>query len=435
MHDLRKQVLLESKKTTSRKARSKITTPSSSKATSPARSSRAASRATSDDENGADSDGLLSETGFDDVLDTSNDSGVAQTSAEVYEVIDGLVERKRSSAEGREERLAFLAHGLSGRVCDREVKGRMGELLPALLKCVKAGEREREVVLALRCLGLLAVTLASESKGGELYEELAPVVKTQVTDAMEPGVKVAALHALGLAVFYGGAAEEEVREVMEWMMEIAASDGVVAGAEDDAGVVKAALENWGFLATQVEDIEDLCETAMETFIDQLEAGDAGVQVAAGENVALVYEKSHTEAASDDDEDNETNGHGPRMVERFAPVRNPHTLHANLTDLTKSSSKRISKADRKNLHTAFRDILSTVENPSRGPRYSSALDDEGREYGSRMKVGIGGGEKILIDAWWKLHRLNALRRVLKGGVGVHLEGNEGVASSLPVQVED
>ncbi|GAB7358727.1 hypothetical protein MBLNU230_g3956t1 [Neophaeotheca triangularis] len=435
MHDLRKQVLLESKKTTSRKARSKITTPSSSKATSPARSSRAASRATSDD----DEETSLSESGFatQDAEELSEEG--ASSSAELYEVMDGLVDRKRSSTEGREERLRYLGWGLCRRVCDREVKARMGEVVPAVVRMVKAGEREREVVLALWCLGCLVVTLASEGgNGGEVYEELAPVVKTAVEDSMESAVKVAALHALALAVFYGGAAEVEVQEVMEWLLEIAASDGVAAGAEDDAEVVKAALEGWGFLATklEVEAIEEVCEHAMETFIDQLGAGDAGVQVAAGENVALIYEKSYAGADDSDDDDDDddnhmNNGHTPKSA--FTPTRDPHALTTVLQDLTRQSSKRISKADRKTLHQAFRDIFATVENPSRGPRYSSALDDEGREYGSRLKVKLGG-ETLVVDAWWKLLRLKALRRVLKGGVGVHLEGNAGVARSLPVEVE-
>jgi len=36
----------------------------------------------------------------------------------------------------------------------------------------------------------------------------------------------------------------------------------------------------------------------------------------------------------------------------------------------------------------------------------------------------------IDKWWKLHRLQALRRVLGGGFVVHYEDNEVIFDSLP-----
>ena len=37
--------------------------------------------------------------------------------------------------------------------------------------------------------------------------------------------------------------------------------------------------------------------------------------------------------------------------------------------------------------------------------------------------------LLIDRWWKLHRYNAIRRILQGGIRVHLEESASVAEAL------
>jgi hypothetical protein len=52
----------------------------------------------------------------------------------------------------------------------------------------------------------------------------------------------------------------------------------------------------------------------------------------------------------------------------------------------------------------------------------------------MIPGHGGGW-AMVDTWWKLHRLNALKRLLQSGFMVHYEFNQVVFDSLPVIVED
>ena len=92
-------------------------------------------------------------------------------------------------------------------------------------------------------------------------------------------------------------------------------------------------------------------------------------------------------------------------------------------------------DRKALHLTFTDILNTVEKPTRGPRYSTALDENGHEMGSCLKIRVNAGGRMTIDKWWKLHRLNGLKRLLQGGFLVHYEFNQVVFDSLPVFIEE
>lgn len=230
---------------------------------------------------------------------------------------------------------------------------------------------------------------------------------------------------------------------MEFLLEIVASDGHYVDAPDNAEVVTASLEEWGFLATQLEDMQDASEEAIDAFVEQLESTDVDVQVAAGENIALLYEKSYTEREDDDEppaeneaEDDEEDPTAANMVKRYTVYRQENQLIHSLESLSKASSKRMSKKDRKSLHTNFADILNSVEHPTHGPRYSNAIDaNTNRAYGSRMRVSIGGKNSVLIDKWWKLIRLKALKRLLQGGLLVHYEDNEVVFESLPVMVEN
>jgi hypothetical protein len=249
-------------------------------------------------------------------------------------------------------------------------------------------------------------------------------------------VKAVAIHTLGAAAAYGGASEIEIEGIMDDLLEIIESDGEFVGAPDIGEVVAAACEDWGFLATQLDDVEDKTEAAMDAFVEQLQSSDTSVQVAAGENIALLYEKSYTAREADDgpasdEEDEEGYTIDTSFVKRYEVYRQKHQLEHALSQLATESSRRIAKKDRKALHINFADILNTVEYPSRGPRYQKAIDQEtGRRYGSRMTVRIHKTGSMKIDKWWKLHRLQALRRILGGGFVVHYENNEVVFDSLP-----
>jgi len=226
---------------------------------------------------------------------------------------------------------------------------------------------------------------------------------------------------------------------MAFLLEVVESDGLSVDAYDQGGIVVAALEEWGLLATEAEDMEEASEAAMEAFVDQLQSSDSSVQIAAGENIALLYEKSYTPLEEDeelseeeDSEDEEYIKDGGRMVKRYTVYRRQDQLVHTLEELANISTRKISKKDRKTLHSSFTDILNSVEKPTRGPKYSTALNDEtGRLYGGgRMKVRINRNVEVRIDKWWKLQRLNALRRVLKGGFAAQYDENEAVSRTLP-----
>jgi len=77
--------------------------------------------------------------------------------------IEEIIDRKRSSVQGREATLAQYSHYLMSHYAYDEIEHKTGELFPALLKSIKAESSEKETCLALRGqLGLLLEFEASK---------------------------------------------------------------------------------------------------------------------------------------------------------------------------------------------------------------------------------------------------------------------------------
>ena len=289
-----------------------------------------------------------------------------------------------------------------------------------------------KILTETAAIALTLITTPSEI----IYDAIFQSLKRTYEHSESRSVKAVAIHTLATAAIYGGASDTEIEEIMDDLLEIIESDGNSVEAADSGEVVAAACQEWGFLATYIDDVEDKTETAMDAFVEQLESSDTSVQVAAGENIALLYEKSYTAREADDgpasdEEDEEGYAIDSSFVKRYEVYRQKGQLEHTLAQLANASSKSIAKKDRKSLHINFADILNTVEHPSRGPRYQKAIDQEtGKRYGSRMTVRIHKTGSMKIDKWWKLHRLQALRRILGGGFVVHYENNEVVFDSLP-----
>lgn len=439
MHEDLRRRALESKKTVSRKARSQQSSAPGSRNGSRT-ASRIGSRQGSDNEDDALSDGTeWTSNSIDDLLAAESIEGAPD--AWIHELgdrMEQIIDRKRSSNDGREQSLAAYNYVLTAHYAMEELHGKLHELYPAMLKSVRTESSEKEVVLALRALALTMITLPTD----DFYEAVAQQCKRSISDSGSLTIKAAAIQTLGIAAFYGDASDSEIEEIMEFLLSIVESDGEIVDASDDASVVAAAEETWGFLATQLDDTQDMTEAAMDAFVEQLDSSDPGVSIAAGENIALLFEKSYTPLEdgeepppSDSDEsEDERVARGETLVKRYDVYRRRDQLLAQLQRLASISGRSISKRDKKSLHANFSDILHSVENPTRGPRYQTAIDQEtGRHYGSRMTVRIYDRGEMRLDKWWKLMRLKILRKVLQGGFVVHYESNAVVFDSLPAMM--
>ncbi|KAJ8612488.1 hypothetical protein MRB53_037417 [Persea americana] len=463
MHDDLRRRALESKKTTSRKAASRLSlpsSPSSSRAASRAGSantsrlpSRTASRAASDiddtSEVGDWSDDVASDWGtasIDDILSGGEDGASAARyiwTDELDSRIEGICERKGRSAQGREQDMRVYTQLLRQHYAPQLIAPRVERIVPALLRSVKSGgavadpsagenaEGIAEGMAALQALAVTALTLPSSTPYDATTTPLLDALQSSPALVLKP--PLTALLAL-LAIATPDAGEDDVEVLMSTLLDIVSSDGADASAPDHAPTVAAAINAWALLATTLDTLEDVTSDALDAFAEQLDAASPTVQLAAGEAVALLFERSRTEREADDspppspkdetDADADANPAGRNLVSRYVPAGTSAAasgaeLAGRLRGLANVSAKRVGKKERKTLHALFGDVLQTVEYPGRGPQYSAALDeDSGRHYGHRMAVGVGGGRKVRIETWARYMRVKAVRGALGDGWGVH-----------------
>ncbi|KAL4757506.1 IFRD domain-containing protein [Aspergillus foveolatus] len=442
MPDLRRQVL-ESGKTMSRKAASKEGSRRTSRASSAQNShhsSRNASRQASDDEDAGNlsDDTAVSLGSFDDFENVDVEKDNSNWAQELLEVVDDILDRKRSSVLSREENYAAYCRLSKFHYVEESIRRRVPDLLAAFARSIKSETSVRETTLAMRALELLAITATDNT----IFEHAEPLLTRTIRDSTSDAIKVAAIHCLGTCTMFGGGGDEAIEDQMTFFLDIVASDGQSIDAQDGAAAcVTAALQEWGFMATEIDDLESESEEYIQIFMDQLSSGDPSVQIAAGENIALLYERSYTPQEHWTDEGEEdSNGEnsldseseeqvyhtGPKRVKRYSPYHDTPELERQLQSLATVHSKRINKRDKRDLHKNFASIRATVADPRCGPMHS--------DHGSKLTVKIGRQGIMHIDRWWKWIRLNSLRRVLQGGFAVHyFEGNRAVLDNLPVMM--
>ncbi|KAI9653216.1 MAG: hypothetical protein M1831_006175 [Alyxoria varia] len=443
MHDDLRRRALESKKTVSRKAKAKVDTNLSSGVSSPvgsrpnsAANSRAASRAGSaqpSDDEGSDSDETsFSMTSLDAALhgDTqgfTNQSWSDELSRRVENILGA---RKRRRLEEREQDLGLYTGILRHHFAADEIYSNLRNLCGAFLKAAGIEETQREAISALKALEITVLTDKSEDP----FELCGQELKRFIERSEDQTVQAETIRALAIVTFLGAAGTDDLESTMDFFLEISESDGYNISADDSAEVVTAALESCSLLATEIDDLSDRSDEIVEAVMEQLESADPAVQVAAGEFIALLYEKSWRPTDPDEDEDIPEDVHtgiAASHLEAYPAYRRKDQLLSKLTALAKESSRSRSKTTRKTLHTNFSDIRQSVELPFVGPRYSNAIDQEtSRKYGSKMAIRVDPQRKMIIDSWWKLSRLRMLQHVLGSGFMEHYELNDVVLETLP-----
>ncbi|KAJ8130142.1 hypothetical protein O1611_g3488 [Lasiodiplodia mahajangana] len=432
MRDLRKKILLESGKTVSRKARSRPDSLGASPNSSPTPSrgaSRLNSRYASEEEDLTDSE-------YEDSLTNSvanSDDGnepVATWTERLGDRIAELLDRKRSSAKGRETCLSAYTHIIRHHHAEEQLAPQLNELVPALLKSIRGGSNMEETLSAVKALTMTILSTESE----DFYDRVYPSLKSLCQDSAEEALKVQAIEAMSIATMCGGGSMVAAEELLDFLVDIVESDGHSVEAGDNGPVVSAALTAWGFVASNLDDLQGQSDLALEVFTEQLDSTDVDVQIAAGSNIALIFEAAR-------EYEDETD-------EAWDLQYDQHKLVQRMTALVRESSKSVSKKDRKQLHASFNSVLTSLEH-GKGPGYSTArrmasnphtggsktdFGEEYREYGYREKIRIHN-ISMVIDTWSLSARVETLRSVLGAGLAVHYLENPVVKDLLSsAQVE-
>ncbi|KAH7025780.1 interferon-related developmental regulator-domain-containing protein [Microdochium trichocladiopsis] len=420
MHDLRKKALLESGKTMSRKARSRPESALHSPMVSPTPSrggSRAPSRYASEDEANSSSDNEQSvassyqlSDGSDEYQDGDDDATAAQPWDErLKDNIVGLLDRKRSSAAVRETMLSGYCHLLRHNYAEGRLDGQINDLLPIIMRSIRGGSTTEESVLALKALQITTISMESDFIYGRTFQHLKGVCE----DSGEEIVKTESIIAMSVATMCGGGDDHDAESLLTFLTDIVASDGASIDAPDNGPVVTTALVAWGFVASQLDDLQSPASEAMDAFIEQLDSTDVDVQIAAGFNIALICE-SLREYEQENGEVWSLDYNKPQLINRMRL-------------LTKESSKLISKKNRKQLHQSFKSVVTSLER-GKGPGYSTALDENEREFGYREKLRFQN-ISLTIDSWALSVRIEMLTKVLRGGLATHYTNNPVVKDLL------
>ena len=346
--------------------------------------------------------------------------------------LNELTDKKHNRVDRRERALISYIAYLTSQFVEDEVD--VSEVLPVLGKSIKA-DTENEVKLGLKALSMTSIT----TQDSQIYDGMRMSVESVIKHSDSPSVKAAGIHCLGAIAFWSGGIDEILAQ-MGFFMEIVTSDGDSVDAFDNALVVTAAMEEWGFLATEIEDMEEFSEDAVDAFADQLESSAASVQIAAGENIALLYEKSYNQ--EDPEEMDSTEYRRLRHLspedmpgeERYSAYHNKGRIIQLMEGIAHVSGRGIKKSDKRSLHSSFASILATVENPTCGPSYNQTIDPLTNQVrGSYKTVKIDDDYAVRTDMWWKFLRLAAYKRLLGGGFRHHFaDGNPAVVDYLPVE---
>lgn len=80
------------------------------------------------------------------------DQSSAAWQADLADRMEEIIDRKRSSVQGRETTLAAYVRILTAQYAEEEIRGKDAELVVAFLKSIKAEASEKESILALKGL-------------------------------------------------------------------------------------------------------------------------------------------------------------------------------------------------------------------------------------------------------------------------------------------
>lgn len=100
---------------------------------------------------GLDADHVNSVNSIDEMLTPDNSEQPTDAwRAELADRIEELIDRKRSSVQGREKCLTTFIRILTSQYAEEEIRGREAELVAAFLKSIKAESSEKETILAIK---------------------------------------------------------------------------------------------------------------------------------------------------------------------------------------------------------------------------------------------------------------------------------------------
>lgn len=327
--------------------------------------------------------------------------------------LDALYEKRGST---REKALIGLVSAFEGAVLLDFIENRCITLLHQYLNSIKRGSA-KEVCLAARAIGFLAITAGNEDITHEIMgETITPLSRALISGP--DAVRTSVLDCLAIVTFVGSNNWEETEISMKIMWEIIHPKALSkAGTitKPSSAVLVGALSAWSFLLTTLSgwrvDLDMWIE--MISFLCNLlekEKGDRAVRIAAGEAIAVIFEivvAGKLSNPTSDLESTEDVPSKPKWLIYLLSLKEKIILL--VSDLSMEAGGK--GIDKKCLNTQ-RDIFQKI--------YDYLKDGEQPETFLKLskKQGV-----LTTSTWTELIQLNFLKRFLGSGFLKHAQDNE------------
>ncbi|KAM7280165.1 hypothetical protein ACFE04_007299 [Oxalis oulophora] len=325
------------------------------------------------------------------------------------DILDALYEKRGST---RENALSAIIQAFTNNLQYEFVEKKFASLLHPCLNSLKKGS-SKEVCLAARVIGLLALTVGCGDKAREILDEATTPISQSLKSGSDPSKIVALLECLAIITFVGGDHPEQTEKSMQimWQMVHPKLGSNVNAVKPSVAVITAMVSAWSFLLTTMQgwslNANDW-QNSISYLSTLLDKDDRSVRIAAGESLALIFEMGSLEKFSTENKgsaDNSSDQEGNKSLTYLRGLR-AKILHQVRDLAAEAGGKGSNKKDLNNQRNLFRDITDFLEDG----------------YSPETSVKIGA-DSLCTSTWSELVQLNFLRHFLAGGFVKHMQENE------------
>eukprot|EP00127_Corallochytrium_limacisporum_P001368 Clim_evm7s54 gene=Clim_evmTU7s54 len=314
-------------------------------------------------------------------------SAVDKQMAIVDEALEFCAEKRSTQ---RMLGLKTLLRVSQGSVLTEVYDERRDSIVSAITASVRKGDSQERSLAAAAAAAFLLQS-ADEGHHEDLMSKMGEVLMVVAQDpSADDGERAACIMSLSWIMVIACPEEDRVVALAHKFADLFGPKG------NGSQIKRAALQGFALILTRIEDddVEQIYLEEFQRIVATLRDTDLMTRVNAGEALALLFEKmrEHNEDALNSFDQSE--------------------LNDTLEQLVKESSKRVSKKDKAKQKAAFRDI-------ARGIR-------DGDVPSETLKL---AKEDYEVESWEDYVQLQGLRRVLAGGMLIHLNGNNFVRSLL------
>ncbi|XP_057973461.1 uncharacterized protein LOC131161609 [Malania oleifera] len=323
--------------------------------------------------------------------------------------LDALFEKRAST---REKALSSIVQAFSSNLQHEFAEKNFVTLLHRCLSSIKRGF-SKEIPLASRAIGLLALTLGSGDSAHEIFKESIPVFSQALKSPSQSSNPSALVECLAIITFVGENDPQEVERVVQimWQLVNPKRGSNVVATKPSVELMTATVSASSFLLTIMNGWR--CKDWQESvsyFSTLLDKDDRSIRKAAGEALAVIFEtgnfeKFFAEAKGSTDGSIHERDNSLKGYEHIQGLR-AKILNQVRNLSMEAGNKGSSKKNLKSQRDLFRDILEFLEYGSCPETYTLIGDDP-----------------LTTSTWSEMIQLNLLKHFLGGGFLKHMQDNE------------